>query len=915
MKFEIQTSTAAPAFLRPARRDTSPRLAITNVKATFHHLIHDFTHRTAINMAPPRVKKALNKPPADATRSHDAYPGEHLGRKRAADFFQGDEADPEAELKGSGEPKSKALKTANASDKTKPSKVDGHPVETEKAHPGGDVVEVEPRKKGRPRKIKESAAEQGAPPESAKRRRGKPKIGDVKKSDAGDRDMSDMQGDEDEEPEATLSPKSKRSGKGHAKNISSAESTKPKAKATKPKKDVPRGKHPALKATDDTSEQKPGKKPTSRKATDAAETPDKAASATSKNNKKVELLAEKDKSEDEDFSAPEDLAVNENVFDSLLSIDNGKQSVDEGPLQSGNSSSAKASKKATKSQNKAGMTSKDDAKSSKKGKELGKVADEEKGLGSKSKKRKAPPIHDVDAIKADVLDPLTQLPSANKKPKKSKSRSNALEAAGDSLGSLISSVNKNVKAAIDIAGSVAGGGQTPVMGDVEGVAEGVLKEKKSNKKGGKGIEEEVSSEESLLKGLESSGDEKDPDEDEGFDQGQLPPPLPESTFDKINAISQPATASEAEGGVVYVGRIPHGFYEHEMRAYFSQFGSISRLRLSRNKTTGASRHYAFIEFVSNEVAKIVEETMNNYLLFGHILKVKVVNPNRLHPNIWKGANRRFKRVPWPQMEGRKLAMPMSREQWEKRVEGEQKRRKDKAEKMKDIGYEFDAPLKGVDQVHVKESRKVTEGGEPMVEQEKTLITEPGEEGSSMMIKETVVTKKVRKPSAKAKEIMNSREATAGISKKGKRKAEDVVGMAKERIDAAEPTSKKTKKAKAEAGQVVDEVTNTAQDASASTVDRAMRAGDETAEKAKLSLEEAAPIAKDARESVEKATKTTQDVVAPVIKKSKKSVQEAGDDVKGHTTQIAKKGKEAAGKASEATMEATGRPKKAKKTKA
>ena len=883
-------------------------------------------------MAPPKVKKALNKPPADATRSHDAYPGEHLGRKRAADFFQGDESDPEAKLKGSGETKAKAPKTAIASDKTKPSKVDGHPVETEKAHPGGDMVEVEPRKRGRPRKNKESVVEQDVPPkpaDPAKRRRGKPKIGGEKKSEEGDHEISHTQGDEDGKIEAATASKSKREGKGQAKNVASAKTKKPEAKAAKPKKGVSRGKDAAIKVTDDTSEQKPPKKPAqSRSPTKGeideadqpiTETPEKAANAISKKDKKAEISAEKGKSEDGDFTVPTDLAMDESVFDSLLSTDKGKQSVDEGPLPSGKSSSAKASKKAAKSQTKDGTTSKDDAKSSNKGEEIGKLADNDKGPAPKSKKRKTPPIHDVDAVKTDVLDPLTELASAKKRQRKSKSASSALGAAGDSLGSLLSSVKKNAKAAIDFAGSVAGGGQTSIMGDVEGVAEGVLEEKKSDKKGGRGLKGEIPSEESLLKGLESSDDEKDPDEDEGFDQGQLPPPLPASTFDKINAISQPATGSKVEEGVVYVGRIPHGFYEHEMRAYFSQFGNINRLRLSRNKTTGASRHYAFIEFVSNEVAKIVEETMNNYLLFGHILKVKSVDPNRLHPNIWKGANRRFKKVPWPQMEGRKLAMPMSREQWEKRVEGEQKRRKDKADKMKEIGYEFDAPLKGVDQVPVRESRKAIEGDEPVVEQEKTLVTEPGEEGSSMMITETVVTKKVRKPSAKAKEIINNKEAVAGASKKGKRKVEDVVEKAKENTDVAEPVSKKAKKVKAKAGQAVDEVTNKALDAEASAVDQAIKAGEETAEKAKASLEKAAPISKmtkkKAEESVEKATTTALDVVAPAIKKSKKGAEEAGDFAKDGTTQIAKKGKEAAGKASEATIAATGTTKKGKKTKA
>ena len=35
-------------------------------------------------------------------------------------------------------------------------------------------------------------------------------------------------------------------------------------------------------------------------------------------------------------------------------------------------------------------------------------------------------------------------------------------------------------------------------------------------------------------------------------------------------------------GVLYLGHIPHGFYEDQMRGFFSQFGTVSRLRLARN---------------------------------------------------------------------------------------------------------------------------------------------------------------------------------------------------------------------------------------------------------------------------------------------------------------------------------------------
>lgn len=146
-----------------------------------------------------------------------------------------------------------------------------------------------------------------------------------------------------------------------------------------------------------------------------------------------------------------------------------------------------------------------------------------------------------------------------------------------------------------------------------------------------------------------------------------------------------------------------------MRAYFSQFGEITKLRLSRNRQTGASKHYAFIEFASSAVAKIVADTMDNYLMFGHILKCKFAPPESLHPDVWKGANRRFKKTPWNKMERRELERPKSREQWDKKIKAEEKKRADKQEKMKAIGYEYQMPkLKGVEEVPIREKQAVEE---------------------------------------------------------------------------------------------------------------------------------------------------------------------------------------------------------------
>jgi nucleolar protein 15 len=137
-----------------------------------------------------------------------------------------------------------------------------------------------------------------------------------------------------------------------------------------------------------------------------------------------------------------------------------------------------------------------------------------------------------------------------------------------------------------------------------------------------------------------------------------------------------------------------------MKKYFSQFGRVKRLRLSRNKKTGASKHYAFVEFQSSEVADIVARTMDNYLLFGHILKCKFVPADQVHPDLFKGASERFKVDPRNKKAGLEMERGVPRAQWEKRIEKEKKRRTERNKALKEMfGYEYIGPeLKSVDTV-------------------------------------------------------------------------------------------------------------------------------------------------------------------------------------------------------------------------
>lgn len=88
--------------------------------------------------------------------------------------------------------------------------------------------------------------------------------------------------------------------------------------------------------------------------------------------------------------------------------------------------------------------------------------------------------------------------------------------------------------------------------------------------------------------------------------------------------------------VVYLGHLPHGFYDPQIRAYFSQFGTVTKVRVSRNPKTGACRHYAFLEFEDAGVARIAAKAMDGYLLAGKVLKCHIVESAKVKPEMFRG---------------------------------------------------------------------------------------------------------------------------------------------------------------------------------------------------------------------------------------------------------------------------------------
>ncbi|KGQ85370.1 nucleolar protein 15 [Candida albicans P37005] len=146
-------------------------------------------------------------------------------------------------------------------------------------------------------------------------------------------------------------------------------------------------------------------------------------------------------------------------------------------------------------------------------------------------------------------------------------------------------------------------------------------------------------------------------------------------------------STKSKSGVIYIGRLPSGFQESELKTYFSQFGDVINVKLARNKKTGNTKHYGFIEFDSIEVAKVAAETMNNYLLFGHLIKCEVVeNP---HEDTFKHGNRKFKVIPWKKIAKEKHEKSRTEEEWKVLIAKFEESKQKKQEELKSKGIDFD----------------------------------------------------------------------------------------------------------------------------------------------------------------------------------------------------------------------------------
>lgn len=77
---------------------------------------------------------------------------------------------------------------------------------------------------------------------------------------------------------------------------------------------------------------------------------------------------------------------------------------------------------------------------------------------------------------------------------------------------------------------------------------------------------------------------------------------------------------------IYVGNLPHATTDAELREAFEAYGSVSSAAVIKDKFTGDSRGFGFVDMPDNAAAREAVSGLNNQELGGRRLTVNEAKP-------------------------------------------------------------------------------------------------------------------------------------------------------------------------------------------------------------------------------------------------------------------------------------------------
>jgi len=94
---------------------------------------------------------------------------------------------------------------------------------------------------------------------------------------------------------------------------------------------------------------------------------------------------------------------------------------------------------------------------------------------------------------------------------------------------------------------------------------------------------------------------------------------------------------------IFVGNVSRQVSDTELRAAFEQYGNVTSATIIKDRDTGDSRGFGFVEMENNEEANNAIEKMNGFELKGRKINVNEARPRDERPRRDGFNKRRFNR--------------------------------------------------------------------------------------------------------------------------------------------------------------------------------------------------------------------------------------------------------------------------------
>ena len=87
---------------------------------------------------------------------------------------------------------------------------------------------------------------------------------------------------------------------------------------------------------------------------------------------------------------------------------------------------------------------------------------------------------------------------------------------------------------------------------------------------------------------------------------------------------------------IYVGNLPYTMDDNELRSAFSEFGAVTSASVVKDKFTGRSRGFGFVEMADAASGNQAIEAMNGRNMAGRPLVVNEARPREERPRFERG---------------------------------------------------------------------------------------------------------------------------------------------------------------------------------------------------------------------------------------------------------------------------------------